>query len=163
MAIGVTSEGKLFFTAIAYMHIKGENNVAEFWFQNRYQYVYTEQEWRYRESDDDGGLKPDGDGNTHCWHYKVEDVNGLDHCWVPQIYTALEELRTIEEQSWRAWEENVIVDQPRDHIKVYKNLTGIDLAKRRVPGHNGYELWERSKTERFKNNGKQYGETIPKE
>ena len=72
-------------------------------------------------------------------------------------------MRTEEEQDWRAWQENIVSDQPRDHIEVYKNLTGIDIEKRRTPGHNGYELWKRSLTERYKNNGKTYGSTIPKE
>ena len=155
---------KTFFTAIADIELEGVNGIYDFFIQNRFQYVYTDSEWRFIESDNkEGVLKNDGFGYTHCLHYKCISTDGNDFCWVPSIYTSIEKLRTEEEQDWRKWEENIIVDQPRDHIKTYKNLTGIDLEKRRIPGHNGYELWKRSLTERFKNNGKQYGETVPKE
>ena len=160
---GVTSDGKKFFTAIAYFDIDGENGVSQFFFQNRWQYVYTEEKWMYIKSDEVDGLVPNGLGYVNCIHYKVEGTDGLDYCWVPSIYTSIEELRPITEQDWRRWQEDTISDQPRDHIKTYKNLTGIDLEKRRRPGYNGYEYWLRSLKERYKNNGKQYGETIPKE
>ena len=52
MSAGVTSSGKLFFTAIAYMRMNGEKDIYEFYFNNRHQYVYTEQAWRFRESDE---------------------------------------------------------------------------------------------------------------
>jgi len=162
MPAGITSDGKTFFTAIAYLEIKGENDISIFYFQNRWQYVYTDTKWMYIQSDDIDGLVPNGLNYVNCLHYKVEGTDGEDYCWVPSIYTSIEELRPIEEQDWRAWQENVISDQPKDHIKTYKNLTGIDLEKRRIPGHNGYEFYKKALTERYKNNGKQYGETIPK-
>ena len=154
-----------FFTAIANMEIEGRNNIYSFFFQSRKQYVYTDEEWMFREYDELAGMldHTQGDQYTHCIHYKVTTVDGLDFCWVPSIYTSIEDLRTPEEQDPRVWIENVVVDQPRDHIKLYEELTGKDLVKMRTPGHNGYELWKRSLAEREKNNGKKYGDTIPKE
>lgn len=152
-------------TMTAPLEINGENNIYTFYLEYMHQYEFTDSEVRYRKADDVGGLlETGGDPRTHVLHYKITSTDGLDYCWVPSIYTAIENrLRTPEEQDRRLYNENIISDQPRDWRSVYKKITGIDMNEvNKDESHNGYELYKEYLRDRLKNNGKVYGTTIPK-
>jgi len=146
------------------LEIDGENDIYRFYLLYMHQYQFTEQQMRYRYIDDKDGLETGGDTRTHVLHYKVVSTDELDYCWIPSIYVAIEnKLRTPEQQDRFLYNENIVVDQPRDHVKTYKEITGIDLDKfNRQEMHNGYELYKTYLRERYKNNGRVYGRTIPK-
>ena len=98
-------------------------------------------------------------------HYKVVSDDELDYCWIPSTHAVVEGyLRTKEQQDYREWIENIVVDQPRNWTKVYKETTGFDIEKfNKSVAHNGYDYWLESLEKRKENNGKIYGKTIPKE
>lgn len=151
-------------TMTANLEIDGENKVYRFYLQYMHQYEFTDSETRYRYSDDIDGLNTDGKPQTHVLHYKVESTDGLDYCWIPYMYTAIENrLRTPEEQDRRLYNENIAADQPRDHVQAYKDATGLDLDNfNRQEMHNGYSYYEKYLKEMHKNDGKVYGQTEPR-
>jgi hypothetical protein len=145
------------------LEIDGENNIYRFYLLYMHQYQFTDQMMRYRKVDDvgDGGLDTGGDPRPYVLHYKVVADDGLDYCWIPSIYTAIEnKLRTPEQQDSYLRNMNRVSDQPRDVVKAYKDITGKDLDKfNRQEMHNGFELYKRYLKEMHKNNGKIYGKT----
>ena len=151
-------------TIIAELILVGENEIYEFYLNPYKQYTFVAEENRYRSAEDIAGLDTGGINKTHVLHYKVVSDDGLDYCWIPAPYVALENyLRTPEQQDKRVYQEEVIVDQPRDHVAVYKDITGQDLAVyNKAVVHNGFEFYKKALRERHKNNGKVYGRTIPK-
>lgn len=152
-------------TMTADLELKGENNLYMFYLRYMHQYEFTDSEVRFRKSDEIGGLlETGGDPRTHILHYKLTSTDGLDYCWIPSIYTAIENrLRTPEEQDRRLYNENIVSDQPRNWRSVYKKITGIDITQvNKEESHNGYEYYKEYLRDRYKNNGKVYGTTIPK-
>lgn len=150
-------------TIVANATIDGENDIYTFYFLPYRQYTFTEEEVRFRSIDEQIYLDVTGQPNTHVNHFKITSTDGLDYCWLSSDYAVVEnKLRTAEQQDRRLWEENIVVDQPRDFKKVYKDISGKDLNDTYI-AHNGYSLWEEAQKNRLKNNGKTYGQTIPKE
>lgn len=81
------------------------------------------------------------EGSQAQLHYKV--CVGSVVYWVPSYAAVIEgRLRTAEQQDFKVWFENKIVDQPRDWKEEYKNCTGITIGIGESE-HNGYEIWKK--------------------
>ncbi len=142
--------------------VDGELGVYTFYFYPYRQYVFVDSEIRFRFVDQKGYLDVTGQRKTYVMHYKVMADDALDYCWLSSDYAVVEnKLRTAEQQDRRLWEENIVVDQPRDFKQVYKDLSGQDLNDKHI-SMNGYSMWKEAKRNRLRHNGKKYGETIPK-
>ncbi len=149
-------------TIIADAQLDGENGLYKFYFSPYNQYEFTNEEVRFRSIDETIYLDVTGQEKIHVNHFKIESSDGLDYCWLSSDYAVVEnKLRTAEQQDRRLWEENIVVDQPRDIKQVYKDISGQDLNDKYI-SMNGYSMWEEAKRNRLRHNGKKYGETIPK-
>lgn len=91
-------------------------------------------------------------------YYRVVDEND-ENFDVPAASCVLDDKpRKVWEQDFYSRMEH-LSDQPKDVIKEYKDLTGIDLSDQNMPVTNGgKELWEENKRKRNENQGKQYGQ-----
>lgn len=150
-------------TVVAKARVDGENGIYEFYFNPYKQYEFTAEEIRFRAIDETIYLDVTGQEKTHVNHFKIESSDGLDYCWLSSDYAVVEnKLRTAEEQDRRLWEENIVVDQPRDFKQVYLDITGQDLNDKYV-AMDGYSLYQEALRTRHKNDGKTYEKRIPKE
>lgn len=150
-------------TSNVYLEIPGENGIHTFYFRRLRQYIITGREVRKRFIDSqENVMNMGGDERTHVEHYKIESEDGTDYCWFPAIYGAIEgKVRTPEEQDYRIYRERVVVDQPRDWKKAYKELTGREI--KRFVSYNGAALEKEAELNRLKNNGKVYGKSEPRD
>jgi hypothetical protein len=121
-------------TFICDITITNQNN-KKFNFLSRHQYLFNEIEKR------------------HSYYFDCENTNYpvlQDHYkitiedeifYVPVCFAVVEfKLRPFWDQDFYKWMEKK-ADQPRNMIKEYKKITGIDLSKRTQIQHNAYEQY----------------------
>lgn len=98
------------------------------------------------------------DGSSMAKHYRVQDENGIYYD-IPEIYCVEDDKpRKIWEQGFQNHLEH-ISDQPKDVIKEYEDLTGIDLSDQNMPvTDGGDELWQEHLRNRSEQQGKSYGQ-----
>ena len=93
-----------------------------------------------------------GDYIIH-WEVVIDD----ESFWIPEEVIAFEyRLRKPFEQDKYEYLKH-LSDEPRDFIKTYREVTGIDLRKRLQDENNGYDYWKENKNKMVEK-GKKYGE-----
>ena len=124
---------------------------TEKYFQSHHQYQFSSQSLETLSDE----LQAEY-GKVMMYHYNVV-IDGETYL-IPKLAAAIEnKLRPWWQQDFHGWAEYK-ADQPRDFIGAYKEVTGIDLAKRaRQPEHDGFEIEKDVQKEMKKDQGKAYG------
>lgn len=131
-------------TMISDLHVVNDND-EEFWFLSMHQYLYEDISFRqtYYDKDCQKITSP-----VMMNNYRV--VIDEEDFYVPVCFAVIEnKLRPTWQQDYKTWERKK-ADQPKDVIKEYKNITGIDLKKRLQDEHDAYELYKEELKKRKK-------------
>ena len=113
------------------------------WFVPYNQYCFEEIIDAYTECD---GCVRTKYARNNYYRVLIEGVSpALDETFdVPDTAAAMQ---MYDQPSWHQnWRERIerLTEQPADHIKTYKELTGIDLAAGNTVVHNGYDIWKKA-------------------